>query len=54
MQKAVRSIPLVLFLAVACGGDLESEDSADIEYGTSVHKLPWRDQAAPTPQATTP
>jgi len=54
MPKAVRVVPLVLVLA-ACGGNLEGdEDTADIEYGTAVHKLPWRDQSAPTPQATTP
>ena len=54
MKNAVRVVPLALFLA-ACGGDLEGdEDTADIEYGTAVHKLPWRDQAAPAPQASTP
>ncbi|MGH7126300.1 MAG: hypothetical protein ACREFI_18135, partial [Stellaceae bacterium] len=53
MPKALRSVPLVLFLAVACGGpDLTDADQADLEYGTSVHKLPLRDASAPLPQAT--
>ena len=53
MQKAVRSI-LILSLVAACGGpDLaDGEDTADIEYGAYVHKLPLRDESAPVPQAT--
>jgi hypothetical protein len=51
MQNAARrSVLLCLACAAACGGsDLASsgEDTADLEYGTYVHKLPWRDSAAP-------
>ena len=52
MAKALRCFSIVFVLAAACGGpDLSGEDSADIEYGSYVHKLPL---GAPTPQASSP
>ena len=56
MLKALRNPAFIcVALAASCGGvDPSDEDSADIEYGTYAHKLPWRDSDAPAPQASTP
>jgi hypothetical protein len=53
MPKAARSCPLVLCLALAsCGGSelpQTTEDTADLQYGTYGHKLPWRSSSSAAP-----
>src|SRR5437868_2971215 len=42
-------VAVLSLLLAACGGTdpSEDQDTADLEYGTSVHKLPFNDQGAP-------
>jgi hypothetical protein len=56
MHNSLRLLAAVSLLAVSCGGtDLAGgEDTADIEYGTRIHALPWRDaKSAPGGTAST-
>ena len=46
-------VAVLSLLLAACGGTdpSEDQDTADLEYGTSVHKLPFNDQGTPAAAA---